>query len=607
MKAELRTDTPPSMSLGCNFNPVNPKCRDDHQYLIPPQPILITVEMAKKRGIVLLYLYAGCLMTGSSLSVYAATNALEIQSVTVNGSAVPLRGDGSVNLGSFPENITFNFQPGTNSARPPIRLRYKLEGLDNEWHEGGGEMALTIRFYTESGDQISQKIFNVHGESAGWTGSMDNSPLSHRRETLVVPPQAARVWVVISSAGPPASVGVYVVANLLVSKSSGNQPPVVLIQSPFDSPPYAADTNGIPAGWTPDGIRPSMARIVTFGQEPAIKAFAVLDDDPISHAEWRTIKEFAPAVNPGDHLVAEWNEMYSMGIGDFHSANFQKLPHGTFAFHLMEADVMGIPTGVETSLTVLVPPPFWRRSWFWSVVLIFITAVTVGGARYLGWQKMRREMSRLKAQQTLEQERLRIAHDIHDDLGARVTQISLVSAMSQENPAFPEKARADFDRISRMSRDLVSALYETVWAVNPENDNLDALGNYLCQMVNQLCEQSRFRCRFDMLDLPREIQVSSQVRHNMIMAVKEAVHNVIKHARASEVILRMTFSENEITVVVRDDGCGFDPAKSVAGHGLSNMKRRLQDVGGCCVIESQPGKGTVVELRLAFDTSAEIS
>jgi signal transduction histidine kinase len=175
--------------------------------------------------------------------------------------------------------------------------------------------------------------------------------------------------------------------------------------------------------------------------------------------------------------------------------------------------------------------------------------------------------------------------------------------MSQENPTFPEKARADFDRISRMSRELVAALYETVWAVSPENDNLDALGNYLCQMVNQLCEQSRFRCRFDMLDLPREIQVSSQIRHNIIMAVKEAVHNVIKHARASEVTLHIGFSENEIVLLVQDDGCGFDPAKSSAGHGLSNMKRRLQDVGGSCVIKSQLGKGTIVHIRLSFNSS----
>ena len=200
-----------------------------------------------------------------------------------------------------------------------------------------------------------------------------------------------------------------------------------------------------------------------------------------------------------------------------------------------------------------------------------------------------------------------IAHDIHDDLGARVTQISLLSAMSQDNPTFPEKARADFDQISQMSRELVSALYQTVWAVNPENDNLDALGNYLCQTVNQMCERTQIRCRFHMLDLSREVPVSSQTRHNISMAVKEAVHNVIKHAKASEVSINVTFDENLLTVSVQDNGCGFQPSGSFTGNGLTNMKRRLEDLGGSCIIESQPGHGTTVRMRLIFRPSTKIT
>jgi signal transduction histidine kinase len=207
-------------------------------------------------------------------------------------------------------------------------------------------------------------------------------------------------------------------------------------------------------------------------------------------------------------------------------------------------------------------------------------------------------MLRLKNEQALEQERLRIAHDIHDDLGARVTEISLLSAMSQSNPAFPEKARGEFERISHMSRELVSALYQTVWAVNPENDNLDALGNYLCQMVNQMCERVKLRCRFEMAELPREIPISSQTRHNITMGVKEAVHNAIKHAKASEICIHLTYKENLLTISVEDNGCGFQPVDRAAGHGLANMKKRMVNVGGSCAIDSRPGQGTTVYFRL---------
>jgi signal transduction histidine kinase len=236
------------------------------------------------------------------------------------------------------------------------------------------------------------------------------------------------------------------------------------------------------------------------------------------------------------------------------------------------------------------------------VAVIFVAA-SAAGARYRTAYKLRRELQRLEQQRELEQERLRIARDIHDDLGARVTQISLLSAMAPDHPGFPQNARADFDRISRMSRDLVSALYETVWAVNPENDNLSALGNYLRQVTSQLCELAQLRCRLYIPALPRDVLVSSQTRHNITMAVKEAVHNAIKHASASEVTVRVTFAESWLTVSIQDNGCGFQAAGLPSGNGLANMKRRLEDLGGNCVVESQPGRGTSVHLRLMIGSA----
>lgn len=539
-------------------------------------------------------------LAGVALPVQAGqdTNSLNIQGVSVNGKSFTIREKEGVRLGSSPENIVFDFGPGTNAGNPPLRLRYTLEGYENAWHEYSTEMALTVRFYNNSGDQISQNVYGVNGESTGWTGSLKSSSLTHRRETLVVPPQATRLLIVISSAGPPETVGIYVVANLVVSKSSGSQGNVVLLQSPFDNDHGDHAGDDPPAGWMHDGTRPSMARIVKIGQDPQIKAFAILDVDKTSHGEWHNILESAPVVTPGDSLVVEWNEMYSMGAGNSHGATYDGLPAGHYKFRVRGLDVMGMLTGVEASVGVFVPQPFWKTPWFWGLAVVAITVMTIGASRYFVWHRMRREMVRLKQQRALEQERLRIAHDIHDDLGARITQISLLSAMSQENTSFPDKARADFDKVSKMSRELVAALYETVWAVNPENDNLEALGNYLCQMVKQLCERTLLRCRFHVLDLPHEVQVSSQTRHNISMAVKEAVHNVVKHAKASEVTIRMAFNNGLLDVSVHDDGSGFQPADNIRGNGLTNMTQRLQHIGGNCFIESKPGHGTTVRMLL---------
>jgi signal transduction histidine kinase len=123
-------------------------------------------------------------------------------------------------------------------------------------------------------------------------------------------------------------------------------------------------------------------------------------------------------------------------------------------------------------------------------------------------------------------------------------------------------------------------------------------------MSNQYCSQARLRCRLEIPDSPPAIPLTSQVRHNLIMAVKEAIHNVVKHARATEVRLRIAFEGSALKICIQDDGCGFDPAASPPGNGLGNLQRRLQDIGGSFTIESRLDAGTTVSLRLPVSKAA---
>ena len=538
---------------------------------------------------------------------------LVFQSVVVDGRPLSIPSSGCVNVGAFPKRIAFVFNINTNFPTP-IRLRYKLAGFENIWHDGGGFMFLGMRFLDDSGDQMAQQNYQVSGDSAGWDGSLRNSPLVHRRETLVVPQKASRALVVISSAGPPSTVGVYVVANLNMFGTSSNTPLKALIQSPLDRD-LDNNPDQLPPGWIHDGTHPSMAKVVQIGQYPPKEAFAIEDNDLNGHAEWHYITRAAPLVRPGENLIVEWDEMFSIGLVTFPSAiyssldptDFKTIIHaslapGKYSFHIIGVDIMGNPTGAEASVNILVAQPFWKTLQFWIASIVATIIIIAGSARYIVRYKLRTEMLRLKKQGELERERLRIAHDIHDDLGARITQISLVSAISQDDASLQEKARIEFGRITQMSRDLVSALYETVWAVNPEYDNLYALGNYLCQMVNQLCERTNFRCRLDVSVLPREIQVSSQVRHNITMVVKEAINNVIKHASASEVTLCMSLKNDVLDISVCDNGCGFQHVSQDGGYGLTTMKQRMENIGGECSIESTPGHGSAIRLRLRLQS-----
>jgi len=122
----------------------------------------------------------------------------------------------------------------------------------------------------------------------------------------------------------------------VVSKASGSLGNGTLLQSPFDEVQDERATDDLPAGWMHDGTRPSMARIVKFGQDPQTKAFAVVDEDPASHAEWHNIFESAPPVKPGDNLVVEWNEMYSMDPEIFGRPLMANC-HGQYTFHVRDS------------------------------------------------------------------------------------------------------------------------------------------------------------------------------------------------------------------------------------------------------------------------------
>ena len=532
------------------------------------------------------------------------TNLLQIQSVSVDGRLISAAGlMGTVRLGAFPKNVSFTFGPATNSSRLFARLRYKLDGYDTNWNANSGQMRVSISFCDERKRKIREDSFKVGGDSLGWNGMLENSTLIHRQETSVVPPEASRLWVLISSAGPPQSVGLYVVKDLVVTRNfSGSGVRDALLRS--DDAIDESASNWIrdgtsPKAWIRDGSNPNMAKIVELGQYSKAKALAILDDDPLGHAEWHNNYDNAPQVNPGDRITTEWNELYTMGVGDdFSSRDYEDLPPGKFRFVVSEVTALGIPTGVEASLDVVVSSPMWQQPIFWAISVLLVIVLAVIGSRYYTWRMMRHEMARIERQRELEQERLRIARDIHDDLGARATQISMLSSMSPNDQAFPNNARADFDRIFNLSKELIAALYQTIWTVSPEYDNLNALGNYIRQMADRLCGSARIRCRLQVENLPCHIQVSSQTRHNIMMAIKESVHNVVKHAKASEVTIKVTFETKILKITIQDNGCGFEPATATAGDGLTNMKRRLQDIGGTCVVESQRGHGTTVQMQL---------
>jgi signal transduction histidine kinase len=223
--------------------------------------------------------------------------------------------------------------------------------------------------------------------------------------------------------------------------------------------------------------------------------------------------------------------------------------------------------------------------------------------RELAVEIKRREQT--DRQRVIEGERSRIARDLHDALGAALTQIRFLSIRGSRAPEMPEKSRAQLVRISEKSFEMVSSLDEIVWAVNPANDSLDKLVPYLCHIAEDFFSNSPIRCRLDVDENFPYAPLTSEVRHDLYLAVREVLNNTAKHSRATEVWFRIHWQNHAIRITIEDNGRGFLPPDPPNGDGLANVRHRLEKIGGCFQFETQLGSGTICRLWLPVEREPE--
>jgi signal transduction histidine kinase len=263
----------------------------------------------------------------------------------------------------------------------------------------------------------------------------------------------------------------------------------------------------------------------------------------------------------------------------------------------------GVWNTAGATLTFVVAPFFWQTWWFLGFTAIFVLACVALVARHLTRRRMQRRLEQLERQRVVECERTRIAQDIHDDAGASLSRIAMLSQAARGVLASPERTAAVLARIYATARDLTRSLDEIVWAVDPKHDTLDSLTDYMGKFAHEHLAVADVRCR---LNLPTEVPawpLTAEVRHHFFLCFKEALHNAIKHSAADEVRISLVLHADAFELIVQDNGRGFGPEcpasapavdRIASGNGLRNMQERIARVGGRCVISSQPGAGTTV-------------
>ncbi|MBI4663152.1 MAG: hypothetical protein HY735_30460 [Verrucomicrobia bacterium] len=295
------------------------------------------------------------------------------------------------------------------------------------------------------------------------------------------------------------------------------------------------------------------------------------------------------------------------------SARYNNLRPGNYTFRVKASNNHGYWNEVGDSFAFSLAPHFYQTAWF--SIACALAVIGVGFGIHPVRVGVIREFERLRQQHALELERARIAQDMHDELGANLTNIALLGEVVKQNLSRTELIQTEAEKISNIAGGLVDNLSELVWAANPKHDTLPELVSYLREKIGSFFEGDAIRCRMDFPANPPDLPVAGNVRRNLYLAVKEALHNVLKHSRATEVCVRLrcvsddtsreTHSPSKPTTLeiqITDNGRGFDANGNNNGlhHGLENMKRRLADLNGTFNLQSGPGQGTNICMRITL-------
>lgn len=353
-----------------------------------------------------------------------------------------------------------------------------------------------------------------------------------------------------------------------------NPPPVVIESVLIDDQPQ--NTNTLRTGWP-------RAVTVPAGGERVDIHYTSLNLAAPDRARFR--------YRLAGHETA-WTE-----AGNIRIAHYSKLPPGEYRFQVIACNEDGLWNDTGSTLALTVEPPFWRTWWFLTATTGGFLGAIIAIVHYVSTQKLQRQLESMRQKEALERERARIARDLHDQLGANLTQVSLLGEMVESDKDLPDEVESHARQISQTARETTRALDEIVWAANPANDTLEGLINYCCKYAQEYFALADIRYRLEVPPQLPDTAISPDLRHNVFLAFKEAVNNVVKHARASSARVRMKLEPFAFTLEVQDDGRGLAGADEKKGrNGLRNMRRRMEDVGGSFTIEPVPEKGALVRL-----------
>ena len=293
--------------------------------------------------------------------------------------------------------------------------------------------------------------------------------------------------------------------------------------------------------------------------------------------------------NAGKNQYAYMMEGFDRGwiyCGTRRYASYTHLDEGEYVFRVKASNNDGIWNEEGAAVTIVVHPPFWRSWWFRLGTLAVACGALYGIYRY-----------RIRRIVELERLRMRIASDLHDEIGSELTQISIASELLKRKSDDPE-ARRMLDKVGATAGRAIEAMSDIVWYLDPKRDRVTNLVERIQRMAADLLHAQSISFETRLEPLNAKIQLPPEVKRHLYLLVKEGIHNAVRHSACRTIVLTIRQMDHRLTVMVDDDGRGIPPG-TAEGNGLRNMKRRASELGGDLTVgPGSPGTSILFEMPL---------
>lgn len=292
-----------------------------------------------------------------------------------------------------------------------------------------------------------------------------------------------------------------------------------------------------------------------------------------------------PEANKVQYQLLNWDEQPIVTYNK--NVRYSNLSPGHYTFTVRASNVNGT-WGEPVSIYITIEPPFWKTWWFYLLVSCTVVVSIALIVRYIYLTELKQKIKELEKQKALEDERQRISREMHDDIGAGLTQISLMSEAARKGSS----ANYELEDIASTSRKLVGNMGEIIWSLNVDNSSMEQVNAYLREQLHKQLEYTGIEYSIQLDESQPNLILGNQQKRNLLLVTKELVNNAIKYSRAKKISINSRLQDDALSLEVKDDGTGFDVAVASKGNGLRNIRHRVEELGGNLQLTSS-NKGTV--------------